>query len=108
MDIGKKAELLYNTAAIIYKEVWETEKLTYIYDTQMLVEGEHLSEERIREHLLHEPPGDCLLVVGDEKLLRVHFHTNEPWAVMKYLSQFGTVYDITIENMEKQQEEFIK
>ena len=100
--------MLLEDTALLHKEVRETEKLTYIKDTQMLVEGENLSEEQIRVHLLHTLPGDCLLVVGDERLLRVHFHTNEPWAVMKYLSQFGTVYDITIENMEKQQEEFVK
>lgn len=83
-------------------------KLEYVFDTQMLIEGENIPMEEIREHLEHTPPGDCLLVVGDDDLVRIHFHTNEPWEVMKYLSQFGTIYDVVIENMEKQQEAFLK
>lgn len=83
-------------------------KIDYVFDTQMLIEGEAIPIDDIREHLETTPPGDSLLVVGDEELVRIHFHTNEPWDVLKYLSQFGTLYDIVIENMEKQQEEFLK
>lgn len=84
------------------------EKLAYVFDTQMLVEGADIPIEDIRQHLEHTPPGDSLLVVGDEELVRIHFHTNEPWEVMEYLSQFGTISDVVIENMEKQQAEFRK
>lgn len=84
------------------------EKIEFVFDTQMLVEGERIPADEIREHLEQTPPGDSLLVVGDEELLRIHFHTNEPWEVMKYLSQFGTIYDVVIENMQKQSEVFGK
>ena len=30
--------------------------------------------------------GDCLLAVGDEDLIKIHFHTNTPWKVLEYLS----------------------
>lgn len=84
------------------------EKIEFVFDTQMLVEGKGIPADEIREHLEQTPPGDSLLVVGDEELLRIHFHTNEPWEVMKYLSQFGTIYDVVIENMQKQSEVFGK
>ncbi|MBY9079514.1 kinase to dihydroxyacetone kinase [Paenibacillus sp. HN-1] len=58
--------------------------------------------DEVREHLEHTPPDDSLLVDGDDELMRIHFHTNEPWEVMKYLSQFGEIYDIVIENMRRQ------
>jgi len=46
-------------------------------------------------------------VVGDDEILaRVHFHSNEPWDVLKCCAGHGTIYDIVIENMEKQQEIF--
>ena len=83
------------------------EKITYVYDTQMLVEGTDIPVDDIREHLEHTPPGDSLLVVGDEELVRIHFHTNEPWEVMRYLAQFGVIYDVVIENMQKQSEVFL-
>lgn len=83
-------------------------QVKYVYDTQMLVEGKDIPIDGIREHLEHTPPGDCLLVVGDDELVRIHFHTNEPWDVLKYMAQFGTLYDIVIENMQKQSDEFGK
>ena len=84
------------------------EKIEFVFDTQMLIEGEDIPVDDIEEHLEQTPPGDSLLVVGDDELVRIHFHTNEPWEVMKYLSQFGTLYDIVIENMQKQSDDFLK
>ena len=83
------------------------EKIEYIFDTQMLLEGKDIPVDEIQEHLETTPAGDSLLVVGDEELIRIHFHTNEPWEVMRYLSSFGTIYDVVIENMQKQSEEFL-
>lgn len=83
------------------------DKIEFVFDTQMLVEGENIPVDDIREHLEHTPPGDSLLVVGDDELVRIHFHTNEPWEVMKYMAQFGTVYDVVIENMQKQADAFL-
>ena len=79
-------------------------KIEFVYDTQMLVESECIPVDEVREYLEHTPPGDSLLVVGDDELMRIHFHTNKPWEVMKYLSQFGTIYDVVIENMQRQSE----
>lgn len=84
------------------------DKIEFVFDTQMLVEGENIPVDDIREHLGKTLPGDSLLVVGDEELVRIHFHTNEPWEVMRYLSRFGTIYDVVIENMVKQCEKLGK
>jgi len=80
----------------------EMEKIEFVYDTQMLVEGAGIPVDEVREHFEHTPPGDSLLVIGDDELMRIHFHTNEPWEVMKYLAQFGEIYDVIIENMQRQ------
>lgn len=85
-----------------------SQPIEFVFDTQMLVEGKNIPIDDIREHLEHTPLGDSLLVVGDDELIRVHFHTNEPWEVMKYLSQFGIIYDVVIENMQKQSDAFYK
>ena len=26
--------------------------------------------------------GDCLIAVGDEDMIKIHYHTNEPWKVL--------------------------
>ena len=49
-------------------------------------------------------PGDCLLAVGDENLLKLHFHTNVPWKVLEYCASLGEIYDVVVENMQRQEE----
>lgn len=43
-----------------------------------------------------------MLAVGDDELIKIHFHTNEPWKVLEYCSQIGEIYDIVIEDMDRQ------
>ena len=53
--------------------------LEFKFDTQLLIEGHNLSEDAINEYITNNLKGDCLLAVGDEDLIKIHFHTNEPW-----------------------------
>ena len=77
--------------------------LEFKYDTQLLVEGEGLDEDDINDFIKTNFAGDCLLVVGDDDLVKLHFHTNEPWRVLEYCASLGDVYDIVIENMQRQE-----
>ncbi len=72
------------------------------YDTQLLIEGENLDEDKIGEYFTDNFKGDCLLAVGDEELIKIHFHTNEPWRVLEYCAGLGEIYDIVIEDMDRQ------
>ena len=35
-------------------------------------------------------------------MIKIHFHTNEPWDVLKYCSTLGEIYDIVVEDMDRQ------
>ena len=74
----------------------------YKYDTQLLIEGENLSEDDIHDYILQNFEGDCLLAVGDEDLIKIHFHTNTPWKVLEYGASLGEIYDIVVEDMDRQ------
>jgi dihydroxyacetone kinase-like predicted kinase len=76
--------------------------LEYKFDTQLLIEGENLSEDKINEYITKNFEGDCLLAVGDEELIKIHFHTNTPWEVLEYCASLGDIHDIVVENMERQ------
>ena len=76
--------------------------MEYRYDTQLLIEGEALDEDRIEACISKNFSGDCLLVVGGGDLIRIHFHTNEPWKILEYCSTLGEIYDIVIEDMDRQ------
>lgn len=78
------------------------EEIEYKYDTQLLIEGTDLSEDGINDYITNNLVGDCLLVVGDEELIKLHFHTNEPWDVLKYCATLGEIHDIVIEDMDRQ------
>lgn len=76
--------------------------LEFRYDTQLLIEGKQLSEDAINDYITEHFAGDCLLAVGDEELIKLHFHTNSPWEVMEYCATIGDIYDVVVENMERQ------
>jgi len=75
----------------------------FIYDTKLLIERKELSEDSIIQYITDNIEGDCLLVVGDDELIKIHFHTNTPWKVVEYASSLGEVFDVVIENMRRQE-----
>lgn len=77
--------------------------LEYRFDTQLLIEGTDLSEDAIYDYITQNIAGDCLLAVGDENLIKIHFHTNTPWKVLEYAASLGDIYDVVVENMERQE-----
>ena len=76
--------------------------LEYKFDTQLLIEGEGLSEDAIHDYITQNIQGDCLLAVGSESLIKIHFHTNEPWQVLQYCASLGEIFDIVVEDMNRQ------
>lgn len=76
--------------------------IEYKFDTQLLIEGKNLSDEKIKDYITQNIEGDCLLVVGDDEMIRLHFHTNTPWKVLEYCDSLGDIQDIIVENMERQ------
>lgn len=76
----------------------------YRYDTQLLIERRDadLDEDEIGDYITEHFKGDCLISAGDEDLVKIHFHTNEPWLVLEYASTVGEIYDIVVEDMFRQ------
>jgi dihydroxyacetone kinase-like predicted kinase len=78
------------------------QSIQYRYDTQLLIDGHDLDEDAINDYITENFVGDCLLVVGDEDLIKLHYHTNEPWKVLEYCSTLGEIYDIVVEDIDRQ------
>ena len=81
----------------------ETKMLEFQFDTQLLIEGENLDEDEIYDYIQQNIPGDCLIAAGDEELIKIHFHTNTPWKVLEYCASKGDIFDVVVENMERQE-----
>lgn len=74
--------------------------LDFRYCTELLLKGTGLDLEQIKKTLGNL--GDSLLVVGDEKLVKVHVHTNHPGRVLESCLQLGSLNDIKINNMQEE------
>jgi hypothetical protein len=81
----------------------------YGYCTNFMIRGEGgegMPYEEIRAHLAAQ--GHSAVIVGDERLIKVHLHTLHPGAAMEYALQFGSLSQIKIDNMDEQRAEFAK
>ena len=76
--------------------------LEYKFDTQLLIAGENLDEDEINDYITEHFKGDCLLAVGDDELIKIHFHTNEPWDLLAHCRTLGEIFDIVVEDMDRQ------
>ncbi|MBO5798362.1 MAG: kinase to dihydroxyacetone kinase [Clostridia bacterium] len=76
--------------------------LDYRYDIQLLIEGKGLDEDAINDYFEANFKGDCLIAVGDEELIKIHYHTNEPWKVLEYCASLGEIFDVVVEDMDRQ------
>ncbi|HNT04957.1 MAG TPA: DAK2 domain-containing protein [Anaerolineae bacterium] len=77
----------------------------YGYDIQFLISGQRLAIDEIRETL--SAMGDSLLVVGDESLVKVHIHSDNPGPILTYATSKGALSDIVLENMQEQYQQFM-
>ncbi len=78
------------------------DEIEFRYDTQLLIDGENLDEDEIDEYIRSHFEGDSLLVVADDDVAKLHFHTNEPWKILEYCRTLGEIYDIVVEDMIRQ------
>lgn len=56
--------------------------------------------DKFREDLMNI--GDCVLVIGDLSMVKVHVHTNEPGLALTYALRLGELDKLKIENMLEQ------
>lgn len=77
-----------------------TGDLLYSYCTEFMINATNVDTEAFRNTL--SPYGDSLLVVGNENIVKVHIHTNNPGKVLEEALNKGYLSDIKIDNMKLQ------
>ena len=97
------------------------DQIEFRYDTQLLLDyyvkdGEDADDvadelvDQIRDHIIETFKGDSMVVAGDsgddengeKAIIKLHYHTNEPWLVLEYCRSLGEIYDIVVEDMDRQ------
>ena len=80
------------------------EDITFTYCTEFLVNRpkECPDPKTLRAYL--ETIGDCVVVVDDEEIIKVHIHTDHPGKAIEKALTFGPLVNLKIENMRDQHE----
>ena len=89
---------------------FDTENITFPYCTECVTEKypEFEGEEKANE--LNElicSIGDSVVFVEDEKIIKLHVHTDHPGLVMEKACEYGMLVTVKIENMRKQHSELV-
>jgi uncharacterized protein len=71
------------------------------YEVVFLLRGQKLDVESIRQTII-DMGGVSTVVAGDEKMLKVHTHTESPGKILDYGVSLGSLLDINIENLQEQ------
>ncbi|MBQ2287065.1 MAG: DAK2 domain-containing protein [Clostridia bacterium] len=83
---------------------FETE-ITFTYCTEFIVNRDAECEKEPAElRAFLETIGDCVVVVDDEEIIKVHVHTDHPGNAIENALTFGQLVHLKIENMRDQHE----
>ena len=80
-------------------------EITFTYCTEFIVNRNEECEKEpseLRGYL--ETIGDCVVVVDDEEIIKVHVHTDHPGNAIENALTFGSLVHLKIENMRDQHE----
>ena len=83
---------------------FETE-ITFTYCTEFIVNrAEECEKEPTDLRAYLETIGDCVVVVDDDEIIKVHVHTDHPGNAIENALTFGSLVHLKIENMRDQHE----
>lgn len=75
--------------------------IRFTYCTEFIANRENSKDPReLRAYL--ESIGDCVVVVDDEQIIKVHVHTNAPGNAIQKGIEYGQLVNMKIENMRQQ------
>ena len=83
---------------------FDTGDITFAYCTEFIIDRENDKDpEELRSFLAGL--GDCLVLVDDEEIIKVHVHTNDPGMALSEAVKYGSFVTVKIENMRLQHTE---
>ncbi len=84
-------------------EVIAAEEIRFAYCNEFIVkkkEGLTKTADELKAYL--QTIGDCVVVVEDEEIIKVHVHSNEPGSVLTAGQVYGEFLSVKVENMKQQ------
>jgi DAK2 domain fusion protein YloV len=82
----------------------DTESINFAYCTEFIINRDDSKKDAMQLRKYLETIGDCVVVVDDEEIIKVHVHTNHPGDALEKAITFGMLSNMKIENMKEQHE----
>ncbi|MBR2878858.1 MAG: DAK2 domain-containing protein [Clostridia bacterium] len=82
--------------------VLEEEEITFGYCTEFIIEKSDFKASVNEFRNTISPLGDCMLVIEDFDVVKVHIHTDNPGLVLQAALKIGSLINIKIDNMRQQ------
>ena len=93
---GAKEPVITNAAGSVEADIGFT------YCTEFLIRRKQNSKDVKGLKAYLESIGDCVVVVEDEDIIKVHLHTEHPGKALEQGISFGSLTNVKIENMKEQ------
>ncbi|MGN0700108.1 MAG: DAK2 domain-containing protein, partial [Oscillospiraceae bacterium] len=84
------------------------EEIKFAYCTEFIVKKSAGGKDATALRAFLETIGDCVVVVDDEDIIKVHVHSNHPGKAIEAGIKFGELTKIKIENMREQHNNLIE
>ncbi len=83
------------------------QEIKFRYCTEFLIEKKdrEISADAFKSAIA--PKGDCMLVIDDDDIVKVHIHTNHPGFVLEEAVKLGELVNLKIDNMKQQHRNII-
>ncbi len=86
----------------------DTADIRFKYCTEFIIQKSSPDRQVNQFTAAIKSKGDCMLVIDDEEIVKVHIHTNHPGYVMEQAVKLGELINIKVDNMKYQHSENIK
>ena len=83
----------------------DTADIRFQYCTEFIIQKSSPDRQTNQFSAAISPKGDCMLVIDDEEIVKVHIHTNHPGFVIEQALKLGELINIKIDNMKYQHSE---
>lgn len=102
VKIGAKEETATEKAVVTNAAgTFETD-IEFTYCTEFIVVKSDVNKDATKLRAFLESIGDCVVVVDDDSIIKVHVHTEHPGKALEEGILYGSLINLKIENMKEQ------
>lgn len=95
-------DLVVKDKTVAFSAEFQETDIKFHYCTELMIHNAKEDYNYVRAHITEAVEGDSLVCVGDEGIIKVHYHSNDPGKIISFALTIGELFDIKVENMKEQ------